>query len=135
MKKVIFFSFLFFAYFINLSCFANKKNNEIIIYSDKAYFDINLRKITYLGNVLIISPYFNATCSKADIFFDKNLKIQYIYGYNNVTLENKSFYVKANFFFYDVKNKKLTLKGKVKITIKDIKMFKKTKKEILNAGS
>ena len=133
MKKILIFSFLFFIYFMNSTCLANKKNNEIVIYSDKAYFDIRLKKITYFGNVLIISPYFNATCNKVDIFFDKNLKVQYIYGYNNVTLENKNFYVKANFFFYDVKKEKLILKGKVKITIKDIKKFKNTKKELLNA--
>ena len=127
MKKLLFLLVLF-SY-----CFANsKKNNEVIIYSDTAYFDLKVRKITYQKNVLIISPYFNATCNKADVFFDKNFKIQYIYGYDNIILENKNFYIKANFFFYDVKKKKLTLKGNVKITIIDIRNYKNKKKELLN---
>ncbi len=130
MKKLLIFLLLFF------TCLADsKKSSEIIIYSDTAHFNLKIKKITYQGNVLIISPYFNATCNKADVFFDKNFKIQYIYGYDNIVLENKNFYVKANFFFYDVKKKKLTLKGNVKITIKDIKIFKNKKKELLDARS
>jgi len=134
LKKVVLLFSLIFS--LGFSKNLNSKNPEkVYIYSDKAEFDLKSYHMVYKGNVLIISPEFNATCERADVYLDKEYNPVYIYGYNDVLIENGNIYIKANFFFYDVKNKKIKLKGNVKITINDIKNFKKRKKEKLNARS